>query len=887
MLTKKGWFGKGSLLVKSHYRSNSVFHQKSMSSTKREKTSWPGLHRGSVGNSSHQLNSDDRRVPSPSSPAGTPPKMIWEHKYRSFLGGQPKSPRIAAVTTQDPLDCKTRIPPRRSNSGNENHSHVPESKRSEMKRPISTPSLFRREDSSERGGSLLSGIFRRDRSATSSPTSRKLAQTDELDGTLRRGVEKSYSPGSKQHSILEPTLVKQWMDGAPLRTGSALPALLPPLTQASISSVENHKLASGFIVPKIRSAHNLSPSSVQTEQFAAWNVRNSSAGSSQHEHYEDYSTVELQPPPMPLSERDVPLPGISHKRSTSGLSVISVTEEENDFQQNGNNLELDISSRKKITEIHNEKASDSPFVWEDTSCNLNTAALWTSSIPKISVATSVGALPALLDRHTSLEPVAENIEITNERMLSSFVGVEQWKPDRRYLIGPAAFVACPMDTSCPFFFGNSHDGGSQSYLSSQEAATSGNHFRSVLLGQCLLSYALTNSMTARTWSRASLILVKNYLLEYDVDCTASYGTGADSLDIPEARPRGYVHMEGAVARPHADFADAVELDFFGSPCLKTDVRRIIIRVAERSERNAWVHCFNRAANLQLSDLYDIDSSLPLLGEGNCSHVYQARPKDRGEKVQVALKLFNKASFWRLVSSGKERADTLVRETSVQATLTTKQPDVKSFLRVKGFFETSQLVVLELELLDGLDLFRYISVRGVVTEHEAANICADIVRCLVAMNRIGASHRDIKPANILMCDQKEGSGTKTWVKVCDFGMATFVGMDGQVRGRCGTPGYVAPEIFTTEVYAGYGKKTDVYSLGVTLYVMLCGYEPFYGRTEKELVEANKNSIVEFPKKEWSKVSKEARNLVELLMEKNPENRPSAEEVLRHPWFRTNL
>jgi calcium/calmodulin-dependent protein kinase I len=124
-----------------------------------------------------------------------------------------------------------------------------------------------------------------------------------------------------------------------------------------------------------------------------------------------------------------------------------------------------------------------------------------------------------------------------------------------------------------------------------------------------------------------------------------------------------------------------------------------------------------------------------------------------------------------------------------------------------------------------------------------------------MKRIGLAHRDIKPANVLMCQTNRHGPA---AKVGDFGMSTFVDVDGQVRGRCGTPGYVAPEIFSAGVHGGYGNKVDIFSAGVTLYVMLCGYEPFYGETDEELVAANKEARVEFTEADWSGISMEARD-----------------------------
>jgi calcium/calmodulin-dependent protein kinase I len=115
------------------------------------------------------------------------------------------------------------------------------------------------------------------------------------------------------------------------------------------------------------------------------------------------------------------------------------------------------------------------------------------------------------------------------------------------------------------------------------------------------------------------------------------------------------------------------------------------------------------------------------------------------------------------------------------------------------------------------------------------------------------------------------------------MSTLVGVDGLVRGRCGSPGYVAPEILKAEAGQGYRNQVDMFSAGVTLYLMLCGYEPFYGESEKELIKANKKAHIDFPDSEWSKISPEAKNLVVQMLKKDPSERITAEEAVEHPWI----
>jgi serine/threonine protein kinase len=324
-------------------------------------------------------------------------------------------------------------------------------------------------------------------------------------------------------------------------------------------------------------------------------------------------------------------------------------------------------------------------------------------------------------------------------------------------------------------------------------------------------------------------------------------------------------------------------------------------------------------------MYAYDQSAEL-GRGRYATVYAAKRLDKlgtdtkhgaqGEAVasDCALKIFDKKEFWKRVIKNKERADTIVREAAVQATMTTNCSKIPAFVRLRGFLETSDHIALELELLEGMDLFQYVSTRGVLPEKEAALVLRDILAVLDGMNRAGLAHRDIKPANCLVCKTSTEDASEKAdcvVKVADFGMSTFVGVDGLVRGRCGTPGYVAPEIFVAGLHGGYGNKVDVFSAGVTLYVMLCGYEPFYGETDEELVAGNKAAQFEFPDNDWRNgeivglslacslttqhemltllfvprriVSLEAKDLVKRMMEPNPSRRLCAKEALKHPWM----
>ena len=439
-------------------------------------------------------------------------------------------------------------------------------------------------------------------------------------------------------------------------------------------------------------------------------------------------------------------------------SFLAIQRQQQQYSDGGaTDLKSETASaiKKAFTEFHNsqESGSDafSAYLGDDSSLRNNDIFYQVPHKYTRSVSVN-GSMPQL--REGVPQAFGE------ERVLRPVVGTDKWLAGRRYLIGPAALATCHESVA---------DSLTADHASPTTAASDDtSRFGTIILGNCHMCYGgPERSVDDQIWSLAKLLLRQNYLLEFDVNG----GTV----------PRGYAHLQYAVAYPHAHFRDMMELHFFGSPCAKSDKRILLIRLQDASQVGTWVALLNRAASLTLEDIYDIQPGM--LGKGQYSTVHKATRRGRSSK-EVAVKLFDKNQFWRLVQKGVERADTITREISVQATLTRRRNDSNSFVRIHGFFESSDHIILEMELLDGTDLFKHISSRGVLPEPEAARILAELLRVIMAMNEVGLSHRDIKPANVLMCKNPPSEAN---IKLCDFGMATFAGSDGLVRGRCGTPG----------------------------------------------------------------------------------------------------
>ena len=122
-------------------------------------------------------------------------------------------------------------------------------------------------------------------------------------------------------------------------------------------------------------------------------------------------------------------------------------------------------------------------------------------------------------------------------------------------------------------------------------------------------------------------------------------------------------------------------------------------------------------------------------------------------------------------------------------------------------------------------------------------------------------------------------TNPHIKLIDWGGARYFSKNKKMTTIKGTPYYIAPEVIK-EVY---DEKCDIWSLGVIFYVLLCGYPPFNGDTDVEIMQNVQKGKFIFPIEEWGVISKEAKDLISKMLAYDPAKRISAKQVLLHPWF----
>lgn len=162
-----------------------------------------------------------------------------------------------------------------------------------------------------------------------------------------------------------------------------------------------------------------------------------------------------------------------------------------------------------------------------------------------------------------------------------------------------------------------------------------------------------------------------------------------------------------------------------------------------------------------------------------------------------------------------------------------------------------------------------------TERNAIRIMKQIVSAVLYCHLNGIVHRDIKSDNILFA----GLDISSPVKLIDFGISVKFEKDTKLKDKTGTVLYIAPEV----VSGSYDEKCDIWSLGVLLYMMLCGQPPFYGSSRKEILAKIKKGRFSFKSKIWNAISSEAKDLITNMLTLDPKYRPSCSEILGHKWF----
>ncbi|XP_054640219.1 MAP kinase-activated protein kinase 2-like [Dunckerocampus dactyliophorus] len=267
----------------------------------------------------------------------------------------------------------------------------------------------------------------------------------------------------------------------------------------------------------------------------------------------------------------------------------------------------------------------------------------------------------------------------------------------------------------------------------------------------------------------------------------------------------------------------------------------------------------------VTDDYDVTSEV--LGLGTNGKVLECFCKATGEKC--ALKILN--------DTPKAR-----REVELHWRASGGPHVVRILNLYENMRQGKKCLLIVMECMEGGELFSCIQARGdqAFTEREASEIMRDIGSAIQYLHQMDIAHRDVKPENLLYSTKDSNAA----LKLTDFGFAKETTPHNALQTPCYTPYYVAPEVLGSEKY---DKSCDMWSLGVIMYILLCGFPPFSSSSGQAISPGMKQRIrlgqYQFPKPEWSDVSEEAKQLIVQLLKTEPSERMSIGHFMNHPWI----
>ncbi|KAF8011158.1 hypothetical protein BT93_J1701 [Corymbia citriodora subsp. variegata] len=257
----------------------------------------------------------------------------------------------------------------------------------------------------------------------------------------------------------------------------------------------------------------------------------------------------------------------------------------------------------------------------------------------------------------------------------------------------------------------------------------------------------------------------------------------------------------------------------------------------------------------------------LLGHGQFGYTYVATDKANGDRVAVKRIEKNKMVLPIAVEDVK-------REVKILQALTGHENVVQFY----NAFEDDSYVYIVMELCEGGELLdRILSKKDSrYTEKDAAVVVRQMLKVAAECHLHGLVHRDMKPENFLFKSKKVDSS----LKATDFGLSDFIKPGKRFPDIVGSAYYVAPEVLKRRS----GPESDVWSIGVITYILLCGRRPFWDKTEDGIFKEVLKSKPDFRRKPWPSISNSAKDFVKKLLVKDPRARLTAAQALSHPWVR---
>jgi serine/threonine-protein kinase ULK/ATG1 len=262
-----------------------------------------------------------------------------------------------------------------------------------------------------------------------------------------------------------------------------------------------------------------------------------------------------------------------------------------------------------------------------------------------------------------------------------------------------------------------------------------------------------------------------------------------------------------------------------------------------------------------------------IGTGSYSSVYLGERKSNKERVAIKV-----IDLYQLASRNPRDSGKLKMRLNIETQIA-RECSHSNLISLLDVFYQEEHVYLIFEYCSGGDLSNYLQLHGRCSEDVAREIFRQIICGMCYLQSKSILHRDLKPQNLLLSPNPENPIFPYTVKIADFGFAKKVEPDVLSDTICGSPLYMAPELFDREKYS---DKIDSWSLGVILYEILVGKQPIFAKSQYELMYNIKHNKIRIPKS----LSEPCKELLMGLLRKNEKDRMTIKQISNHPFLNTS-
>uniref|UniRef100_A0A0N5CAU5 Protein kinase domain-containing protein n=1 Tax=Strongyloides papillosus TaxID=174720 RepID=A0A0N5CAU5_STREA len=297
---------------------------------------------------------------------------------------------------------------------------------------------------------------------------------------------------------------------------------------------------------------------------------------------------------------------------------------------------------------------------------------------------------------------------------------------------------------------------------------------------------------------------------------------------------------------------------------------VLINKEENCKNNKREEVIGKELGLHFKS-YPVDEDYEFLndlGSGQFAFVKKVRHRKTGQ--YYAAKFIKKRRF-STSRRGVPRAH-IEREIEVLRLV----GGHKNVIQLYNVYETSDEIILILELISGGELFDHVCEKECLPENEAVAFVKQILEGVRHLHNLKVCHLDIKPENIMLLKKGEPN-----IKLIDFGLSRVILPGFPVKDMIGTPEFVAPEVINYEYLS---SATDMWAIGVVTYILLSNGSPFLGESREETFCNITAANYHLSDRYFGRVSMAAKDFIKKLLVINQEDRMTASKSLEHPWIR---